>query len=160
MKAQNKRYGSNRNLSSLAEEMGNSHIKVNVWVATISSEGKIMYEILDGMQTADKYLELVERQLGMMDFQKNYFFFQQESAAIHTAHKVVKYLKSNLNHHWIGKKRGGEKDWAPRSPDLSALDYFFFWSYVQSQLLSYYDLETKADFQNSLLRELPKVRKK
>jgi len=103
------------------------------------------------------YVELLERQLGMMDLESN--LFQQDGASIHTANRVVKYLKSNYYHHWIGKKRGGEKEWPPRSPDLSALDYFF-WSYVQSQQLLNYEVQAKADLLNALLREIPHVRKK
>ena len=153
---QNRRYRAQQSNLSQTEEIGNSHIiKVKVWVA-ISSQGTILYEVLEEIQTAETYLQLLQRQLGMMDLQENYF--QQDGAPIHTANKVVKYLKSNYHHHWIGKKWGGEKEWAPRSPDLSPLDYFF-WSYVQAQLLSH-NLETKADFHNSLILEIPRVPKK
>jgi len=84
----------------------------------------------------------------MMDLTNNYF--QQDGGSVHTGNKVVKYLKSNyLQQHWIGLK-SGEKEWAARSPDLSPLDYYYYsWSVVQTQLLSY-DLKTKADMHNAL----------
>ena len=150
--AQNRRYRAPENLH-IVDEIKNSHIKVTIWAA-ISSEGNIMFEVLEGSQTAESYLQLLQRNLPMMDLKRSYF--QQDGAPIHTANKVVKYLKSNFYHHWIGKK-SDEKEWPPRSPDLSPLDYFF-WSYVQSQLMNY-DLETKADLLNALKQEIPRVPK-
>ena len=136
---------------SIVEEIKNTHIKVTIWAA-ISSDGKVLFEVLEGRQIAESYLSLLKRNDQMMDLGNS--FFQQDGAPIHIANNVVKYLKSNFNHHWIGKE-SGEKEWPPRSPDLSPLDYFF-WSYVQSQLLSY-DLETKADLRNALKREISRV---
>ena len=140
---QNRRYWSSEKLD-IVECVRNSHVVVKMWVA-ISSEGNILYEFQEGIQTADSYLEVLKRQLPLMDLKTN--FFQQDGASIHTANKEVKYLKSNYHHHWIGKK-SGEKEWPPRSPDLSPLD-FFFWSYVQSTLLNY-NLKTKDDLVNAL----------
>ena len=115
---------------------------------------EMCYEFLEGNQNSEMYLELLQKQLPLMDLSSN--FFQQDGAPIQRANKEVKFLKSNYHHHWIGQK-SGEKEWSPRSPDLSPLD-FFFWSYVQSRLLEY-SLETKTDLLNTLKLEIPRVPK-
>lgn len=54
-------------------------------------------------------------------------WFQQDGAPPHWAKTVRHWLDENMPN-WIG--RGGVKQWAPRSPDLTPLD-FFLWGYVK-----------------------------
>ena len=48
--------------------------------------------------------------------------FQQDGAPAHFARDVREFLDQNFPNRWIG--RGGSIRWAPRSPDLTPLDFF------------------------------------
>jgi len=147
--SQNNRYRTSEQMD-IVEQVKNSQIKVQVWVS-ISSDGRILYERLEEIQTSQTYLDLLKRQVPSMDSSNNYF--QQDGGSIHKADKVVALLKSNHLHHWIGMK-SSENEWPPRSPDLSPLDYLF-WSYVQSKLLDY-AMETQEDLYNALVLKFQK----
>ena len=57
-------------------------------------------------------------------------YFQQDGAPPHYATLVRKWLSDNFDH-WIGRRGDGE--WAPRSPDLTPLD-FFFWGTLKEKV--------------------------
>ena len=48
--------------------------------------------------------------------------FQQDGAPSHFSSDVRQYLDNHFPNRWIG--RGGPIRWAPRSPDLTPLDFF------------------------------------
>ena len=77
--------------------------------------------------------ETINRQ-NYLQMLKNYFYppmrrkklnnkmiFQQDGAPPHFS-KVRTWLNEKFNGRWIG--RGGSISWAPRSPDLTPLDFF------------------------------------
>ena len=53
----------------------------------------------------------------------NKMIFRQDSAPPHFS-KVRTWLNEKFNGRWIG--RGGSISWAPRSPDSTPLDFFFY----------------------------------
>ena len=57
--------------------------------------------------------------------------FQQDGAPPHFSVAVRQYLDNQFPGRWIG--RGGSIRWAPRSPDLTPLD-FFLWGYVKDRV--------------------------
>lgn len=57
--------------------------------------------------------------------------FQQDGAPTHFASSVREFLHQNSPNRWIG--RGGSIRWAPRSPDLTPLD-FFLWGTVKNNV--------------------------
>jgi hypothetical protein len=59
--------------------------------------------------------------------------FQQDGAPARYANIVTEFLDETFPRYWIG--RGGWKQWPPRSPDLTPLD-FYFWGYVQKIVYS------------------------
>ena len=59
--------------------------------------------------------------------------FQQNSAPPHYRHIVREYLDRKFPNRWIG--RGGPISWPPRSPDLTACD-FFLWGYLNDTIYS------------------------
>ena len=54
--------------------------------------------------------------------------FQHDGAPPHNSIIVRNYLDTEFPGKWIGC--GGPKEWPPRSPDLSPLD-FFLWGYLK-----------------------------
>jgi hypothetical protein len=59
--------------------------------------------------------------------------FQQDGALAHYASIVTEFLDETFPRRWIW--RGGWKQWPPRSPDLTPLD-FYFWGYVKQIVYS------------------------
>ncbi|GFW14149.1 DUF4817 domain-containing protein [Trichonephila clavipes] len=64
----------------------------------------------------------------LQDLQPN-ALFQQNGAPPHWGLTVRESLNNSFPQRWIG--RDGPISWPPRSPDLTPLDFFFFWSYVK-----------------------------
>lgn len=56
-------------------------------------------------------------------------WFQQDGAPAHYSVIVRHFLDDIFQDRWIGRR--GPVEWAPRSPDLTPMD-FFFWGYVKS----------------------------
>ena len=82
---------------------------------------------------SDNYLNMLKNQLmpqldalgeGLPDY------FQQDGAPAHYATVVREWLSENFNH-WIGRR--GDVEWAPRSPDLTPMD-FFFWGVLKQKV--------------------------
>ena len=61
----------------------------------------------------------------------NEAIFQQDGAPAHYSRDVRSFLNEKIPDHWIGRR--GPVEWAPRSPDLTPCD-FFFWGYVKSRV--------------------------
>ena len=49
-------------------------------------------------------------------------WFQHDGAPAHAAHEIVNLLNQIFPNKWIGSN--GPVEWAPRSPDLTPLDFF------------------------------------
>lgn len=56
-------------------------------------------------------------------------WLQMDGAPPHFDRRVRQFLNDNFHNRWIG--RGGPIEWPPRSPDLTAPD-FFLWGYVKN----------------------------
>jgi len=105
--------------------------KVNVWCA-MSSDCIIGPNFFDGDSiTGEIYKKMLE----------NFFFpivrkkrlmksiiFQQDGAPAHYSTSVRRLLDHTFPGRWIGRR--GPIEWAPRSPDLTPLD-FFLWGYTK-----------------------------
>lgn len=59
------------------------------------------------------------------------FWFQQDGATCHTAHATMDYLRRKFPGRVVSKN--GDIDWPPRSPDLTAPD-FFLWGFLKSKV--------------------------
>ena len=55
--------------------------------------------------------------------------FQHDRAPCHWAKVVKEFLHKQFGHKWIGNN--GPMHWAPRSPDLTTMDYHL-WGHVKS----------------------------
>jgi hypothetical protein len=59
--------------------------------------------------------------------------FQQDGAPAHYANIVMEFLDRTFSRRWIWI--GEWKQWPPRSPDLTSLDFYFSW-YVKQTVYS------------------------
>lgn len=62
-----------------------------------------------------------------------HYWFQQDGATCHSARETIDLLKPMFPRRLISKN--GDYDWPPRSPDLTAPD-FFLWGYLKSKVYS------------------------
>ncbi len=103
-----------------------------------------------------------------MNLLENYFYpilqkkrlhkkitFQQDSAPPHFSKEVREWLNKNLNDRWIG--RGGPISWAPRSPDLTTLD-FYLWGYIKSNVYKT-KVEDICQLKNRIEKEIKAIKK-
>ena len=59
-------------------------------------------------------------------------WFQKDGAPPHFALGVRERLNEHFRRRWIGRR--GAKEWPPRSPDLTHLDFWFLWSHQRDRL--------------------------
>ncbi|CAF1680033.1 unnamed protein product, partial [Adineta ricciae] len=114
----NVRYWSEDNPHATIETVMNSP-KLNVWCAMSRTHliGPFFFE--GDTVNGEKYLSMLQ----------NFFLPEQDGAPPHFAVDVRQYLDHQFPQRWIG--RGGPIRWAPRSPDLTPLD-FFLWGHLKN----------------------------
>ena len=86
---------------------------VNVWAA-IRGDGKVVYEILEGRQNHQKYIQMLGRKFHEMEPRTS--FLMQDGSRHHYARGAIQWLNSNWNGRWIGL--GSDRiDFPPHSMD-------------------------------------------
>lgn len=76
--------------------------------------------------------------------------FQQDGAPPHFSNRARRVLNEKFPNSWIG--RGGPRNWPPRSPDLSPLDYFL-WGLIKEFV--YRDtVDTRMQLEEKLMESL------
>ena len=117
---------------------GNEHRKIqkqfrkksfNVWAA-IRGDGSLLYEIMEGNQTSENYIQLLFNMFPYMDPKTS--FLMQDGAGIHTSNDALEWIDFLWKDRWIGlfSKR---LEFPPYSMDLTPLD-FSFWSYIKRKV--------------------------
>ena len=104
--------------------------KTTVWLA-IHKNTVIGPYFFDTNVNGEAYLKMLREflipRLELLGI-KDTVYFQQDGAPCHYTRAVRDYLDAELPGRWIG--RGGPLEWAPRSPDLTPLD-FSIWGYLK-----------------------------
>jgi hypothetical protein len=110
--------------------------KVNVWCAMSSNciIGPYFfdYDTVDG----EDYLKMLKEYFYPILVRKRIdkrIIFQQDGAPPHYRTTVRAWLNEKFPGKWIGRR--GAIEWAPRSPDLTPLD-FFLWGYLKQKIYS------------------------
>lgn len=80
-------------------------------------------------------------------------FFQQDGAPAHFSKSVRAWLNENFDGRWIG--RCGPISWAPRSPDLTPLD-FFLWGHIKTNVYKT-KVEDLNDLKSRITREIHEI---
>lgn len=119
---------------SVLQEWQRDTAKVNVWLGITRSTVYGPFFFAEQTVTGTTYLDMLEQFLepqlisdGIMDT----VVFQQDGAPPHFALVVRDYLNQAFPGRWIG--RASPRMWAPRSPDLTPLD-FFAWGFIKSKV--------------------------
>ena len=99
--------------------------KVNVWMGITKSKVYVPYMFAEptvtGITYHDSLQQFLEPQLiqdGILDS----VVYQQDGASPHFVLIVRNYLNGTFPRRWIG--RASRRLWAPRSPDLTPMDFF------------------------------------
>ena len=131
----NCRYWSDINPHWMRETNSQYPQKLNVWAGIVGTH-IIGPFFIDGTLTAEKYLTMLRddivpsiRNIFGQDFDS--VWFQQDGAPPHFGLQVRNFLNDTFTERWIGRREAIE--WPPRSPDLTALD-FFFWGYLKDRV--------------------------
>ena len=69
-------------------------------------------------------------------------YWQQDGATVHCTDRNMRYLDNQFGDHVISRRALRGREWPPRSPDLSPLD-FFLWGFLKSKVLSFGLQESK-----------------
>jgi hypothetical protein len=80
-------------------------------------------------------------------------YLQQDGAPPHFAIIVREWLDHHFPDRWIG--RGGPILWAPRSPDLTPLD-FFLWGYLKHRVFQH-TITNLGNLMETILLESKKI---
>ena len=85
--------------------------------------------------TSERYVEMLRNflhpQLQSLQVNMEEMWFQQDGPTAHTARASMTVVRQMSPQHVVS--RFGDVPWPPRSPDLSACN-FFLWSYLKSKV--------------------------
>lgn len=135
---QNCRYWSEENPHvTVDKDLYPAYLSVWCAISTKAVIGPFFFENELGVTTvnARRYTDMLERffvqQLRRKRVSPNKIWFQQDGAKAHTAKLTMNYLGRIFGRRVLSK--GAAIVWPPRSPDLTAPD-FFLWGYIKSQV--------------------------
>jgi hypothetical protein len=154
----NCRYWSDENPHEFREGNTQYPQKLNVW-AGILGDCIIGPFFIEGNLTAEVYLELLRENIvpaiARVVEEGPQFepIFQQDGAPPHFGRAVRAYLDAQFPQRWIGRR--GPKEWPPRSPDLTPLD-FFLWGHLKS-VVNEPPPENLAVLRTRILNECQKI---
>lgn len=108
--------------------------KVTVWAGVCSETiiGPFFFHVGDTVN-GDRYRWMLAHSVlpAMREKGLKHVWFQQDGATCHTAKSTMKFLQQKFPGRVVSK--GGDIDWPPRSPDLTAPD-FFLWGFLKSKV--------------------------
>jgi len=119
---------------------------VNVWCGLLGNR-LIGPFVFDSNLTGNTYEAFLRNELpGLLEdiplMIRSQMYFQHDGAPPHYTRHVREYLNEYFPNRWLG--RGGPVSWAPRSPDLTPLDYYL-WDHMKTLVY-----ETKVDSRAAL----------
>lgn len=130
--------------------------KVTVWAGVCSKTiiGPFFFKVGETVN-GDRYRWMLAhsvlpemREKGLEDF-----WFQQDGATCHTAGSTMKFLQQKFPGRVVSK--GGDIDWPPRSPDLTAPD-FFLWGFLKSKVYAN-NPKTLDELRNNIRAEIAAI---
>lgn len=132
--------------------------KVNVWCAMSNKEIIDPYFFEDETVNQYNYLDMLKHYFYPIIQRKrltNKIISQQDGSPPHFSKEVRAWLNEKFDDRWIG--RGGPISWAPRSPDLTPLD-FYLWGYIKTNVYktSVSDID---DLKDRIEREIKAIKK-
>ena len=103
---------------------------ITVWAA-VSYNG-IVFDISDQTMTKERYVDILQNIV--LPFLSETDHYQHDGAPPHFSLLARSWLDENLPGRWIGRR--GPREWPPRSPDLTLLD-FWLWCYIKDNVYAH-----------------------
>ena len=134
---QNCRFWSQTNPHQIVETRYQGGRKLMVWAGVVGDR-ILGPHFFDSTVSGHSFLQMLEGkiipEIEAIPGNEN-FIFLLDGAPGHYARSVRQLLNERFPGKWIGRgaEEAGLKNWPPRSPDLTILD-FFVWGYVKSKL--------------------------
>lgn len=121
------------NPHAIVESRHQRRFSLNVW-AGIVGDHLVGPHFFDGPLNGEVYLNFLQNILPPLlenvDMQTRLnMWLLQDGAPPHFSVVVRRYLNETFRNRWIG--RNGPLPWAPRSPDINPMD-FFFWGHLKA----------------------------
>ena len=104
----------------------------SIW-AEIRGDGKLIFEILEGIQKSENYIQVLFNRLEEMEMETS--FLMQDGAGIHTSNDALDWINFLWKDRWIGL-HSKRLEFPPYSMDLTPMD-FSFWSYIKRKVAAY-----------------------
>ena len=104
-----------------------------IW-AGIRGDGRLVYRVLEGIQTSEIYINMLLNVSPEMEPRKS--FMMQDGARIHTSSDAVDWLNFIWSDRWIGIN-SPRLQFSPYSMDLTPMD-FSFWAYVKGKTATHF----------------------
>jgi hypothetical protein len=104
---------------------------LTVW-AMIGYNGLCALDISHETMNGARYLSILEDKVYPYLCHRKQLIFQQDGAPAHFQRSVREFLDEKLPKRWLGR-RGSLCEFPPRSPDLTACDYWL-WGYVKNRV--------------------------
>ncbi len=132
--------------------------KLTVWCAMSSNEivGRFFFE--EPTVDSEDYLNMLKNFFYPFLQKKNMMkknIFQQYGVSIHFSKQVRSWLNEKFDNRWIGI--GGAISWAPRSPDMTPLD-FFLWGHIKTNIYKT-NVRDLDDLKNRISQEILATKK-
>lgn len=155
----NSRYYATENPQIIHEEPLHDE-KVTVWCGVCAGGiiGPYFFENSRGKAISintERYCDMIRNflQPELEDREMEEYWFQQDGATPHTSAATIDLLKRTFPNRLISKS--GNFDWPPRSPDLTAPD-FFLWGYLKSKVFINKPTSVRA-LKTNIRREIARI---
>lgn len=129
--------------------------KIRMWMAISGTKLVGPYFIERTVDAAVYTQEILLRFYGELDeYEKEYAWFQQDGTPCHTSSVSREKLKELFKERVISQKT--EFEWPPRSPDLSACD-FYLWGRLKGVVYKEPVPKTLAELRERIVQETAKI---
>lgn len=127
---------------------------LTVW-AMIGYNGLCALDISRETMNGARYLSILKEKVYPYLCHRKQLIYQQDGAPAHFHHEVREFLDAKLPKRWMGR-RGSLCEFPPRSPDLTACDYWL-WGYVKSRVYSHGKFSSLDLLENTIRSEMESI---
>lgn len=124
---------------------------LTVWAA-VSYDLGVTFSISRETMNKERYVSVLNQKLLSFIGNDNQHWYQHDGAPPHFSILARQWLDQHFPQRWIGRR--GPKEWPPRSPDLTILD-FWLWSYIKDRVYAIHNnYTTLNELEEAISHEL------
>ena len=131
-----------------------SHLDWSLWVA-VSYDLGVTFSISRETMNKERYVTVLNQKLLSFIGNDNQHWYQHDGAPSHFSILARQWLDQHFPQRWIGRR--GPKEWPPRSPGLTILD-FWLWSYIKDRVYAIHNnYTTLNELEEAISHELTNI---